>query len=456
MLKPIRSCLLFLFICSFCTRGFSQGYGMANGNFREADTSTLTFTLTDCIRFALKNQPAVNQARIDEGIANANRSIALSGWLPQVSGYAMYEHYFQLPTVFSSVNGTMEGFLSGVNNVSYPQINATQNIFSVDALLASRVAKLSLQASRQNTITNKINLVADVSKAFYDLLLSLEQINVYKDDTARLRKNQSDAYHRYMGGVSDKVDYKQATIALNNSRSQLKTAAESADAKYAVLKMLIGCAPNRNVIVSFDTAQMLQDVYVDTLAPLVVEKRTEYQQLKLAKMLQHQNTVYYKNGFIPSVSAFYNYTCEFENNSNSDLYSKAYPYSLAGVQLSIPIFNGFRLRDNVKKAKLQEERVDWDEINLKLSVYAQYRQALAGYKSSIYYLHEQGENVNMAREVYNIVKLQYTEGVKAYLDVIVAETDLQTSEINYLNALFQVLESKINLEKAMGDLPSEM
>ena len=58
----------------------------------------------------------------------------------------------------------------------------------------------------------------------------------------------------------------------------------------------------------------------------------------------------------------------------------------------------------------------------------------------------------MAREVYNIVKLQYSEGVKAYLDVIVAESDLQTSEINYLNAMFHLLESKIDLEQALGEI----
>ena len=62
----------------------------------------------------------------------------------------------------------------------------------------------------------------------------------------------------------------------------------------------------------------------------------------------------------------------------------------------------------------------------------------------------------MAHEVYDIVKLQYREGVKTYLDVIVAESDLQTSEISYLNALFQLLASKINLQQAAGDLPSEI
>ncbi len=78
---------------------------------------------------------------------------------------------------------------------------------------------------------------------------------------------------------------------------------------------------------------------------------------------------------------------------------------------------------------------------------------MSNYKSNIYFLQTQSENVRLAREVYNIVRLQYREGIKAYLDVIIAENDLKTAEVSYLNALFQVLESKIDLEKSMGDIP---
>jgi outer membrane protein TolC len=238
--------------------------------------------------------------------------------------------------------------------------------------------------------------------------------------------------------------------------AQLKTATEAVEAKYATLKMLMGLPAEERMAVRFDTAAMMQDIYVDTLEPLRIEKRIEYRQLMTARMMQHETTMYYQLGFIPTVSAFYNYTHEFESNKTADLYSKGYPFSYAGLQLNVPLFTGFRRLENVKKSKLQEERVDWDEVNLKLGIYTEYKQAMAAYKSSLYNLHEQGENVGMAREVYDIVKLQYSEGVKAYLDVIVAESDLQTSEINYLNALFQLLQSKVNLEKAMGNIQTEL
>ncbi len=421
-----------------------------------SNENTEILSLAECVKYALKNQPALNQSQIDEAIARANNAIAFSGWLPQVTGAANFQHYFQVPTVFSTVNGTLTQVQSGVANYSTPSVTASQTLFSPDVLLAVRAAKLNILEAKQNTKSTKIDLVSGVSKAFYDLLLSIQQVEVYKEDTARLIRNRSDAYNRYVSGIVDKVDYKQATIALNNSLAQLKGASEAIQAKYAGLKQLMGYPSAQNFSVRFDTVQMMQEIYADTLATLQFEKRIEYQELETARRIQRETTLYYQLGFLPSLSAYYNYNYEFESNEFSNLYTNAYPNSLFGIQLNIPIFTGFRRNENVHKAKLQERRTDWDEVNLKLAIYTQYKQALANYKSNLYNLHAQADNVDMAREVYNIVKLQYREGVKAYLDVIVAESDLKTSEINYLNALFQVLESKIDLEKAMGDISGDI
>jgi outer membrane protein TolC len=435
------------FFLLFVTKTFGQV--STDGN------ATQSLTLKECISYALKNQPALNQAVIDEGIAYENKAIATSSWLPQVTGSAFYQHYFQLPTAFSRVNGVLNPIPTSGYYASTPQLAVTQNIFSNDALLAIKAGTLYMHIAKENTNASKIALVVDVSKAFYDILLSTERINVYREDTSRLIKNQKDAYHRYQSGIADKVDYKQATISLNNALSQLKTATEGLKGKYAYLKQLLGTPVEQQLIVSFDTAQMMQDIYVDTLAALRVEKRTEYKTLQLLKDIQRETTRYYNLGFLPTLQAYYNYNLPYQSNENPDLFSKSYPSSLLGVQLTIPIFSGLKRIDNIRKAKLQEKRIDWDEINLKLGINSQYQQAIAAYKSNLYALRSQSENDAMAKEVYNIVKLQYTEGIKAYLDVIVAETDLQTSEINYLDALFQVLQSKLDVERAMGDIVVE-
>ena len=60
------------------------------------------------------------------------------------------------------------------------------------------------------------------------------------------------------------------------------------------------------------------------------------------------------------------------------------------------------------------------------------------------------ENQALAEDTYRIINLQYRSGVRAYLDVIVAEADLRTARLNVFNALYAVLVSKLDVQRALG------
>ena len=161
--------------------------------------------------------------------------------------------------------------------------------------------------AEQITDSARIYIVSSVSKSFYNLLLTLEEIDVLKEDTARLGRNILDAYNQFVGGIVDETDYEQAVITLNNSMAQLKQQTENVAPEYAALKQLMGCPPEQNFNVTFDTLQMMQEIYSDTTKLLQYESRIEYQQLQTVKELQHQQTVFAELSFLPTVSVFYNY-----------------------------------------------------------------------------------------------------------------------------------------------------
>jgi outer membrane protein TolC len=98
--------------------------------------------------------------------------------------------------------------------------------------------------------------------------------------------------------------------------------------------------------------------------------------------------------------------------------------------------------------------VNLEEMNLKSQIYTEYTSALANYKSNLYNLRLLDDNKSRAQNVYRVVSLQYKQGVVAYLNLLVAESNLITAEIGSIDALFQLLSSKIDLEKAMGEIPS--
>ncbi|WP_447640253.1 MULTISPECIES: TolC family protein [Chitinophagaceae] len=411
-----------------------------------------SYSLDECLGYALQNQPNLKQSLIKVDIAKATNAINKSGWYPQVGVTANLNHYLQRPTSLSNVNGVETPIKTSVINTSTPGVGVTQTIYNPSLIYVNKTAPIYIKQAQQVTDSVKINVVVNVSKAFYSLLLTLQQIDVLKEDTARLGESLRTAYHQYVGGIVDETDYEQATVTLNTSLVQLKQAQENIYPLYEQLKQYMGFPPEQQFDVSYDTTAMLNSIPIDTTRQLQFENRIEYQQLLTSKDLQRRLTDYYKTSYLPTLSAFYNYNYAFQNNAFSKLYQSAYPNSLVGLTLSVPVFTGFARVQNLHRSQLQEQLLDWNTVSLKSQIYSEYATALANYKSNMYNWQKMKDNVALAKRVYFVVNLQYQQGIVPYLNVITAESNLRTSELTYLNALFQVLSSKIDWQKAMGEI----
>jgi len=405
-------------------------------------------TLENVVNYAIQRNPDIKNASLNEEITETIIKSKLAEWYPQVNFNYSLQHTFQLPT--ANFNG--QYFKTGLQNTSSTQIGVTQNIFNRDVLLASRTSGDVRLLARQNSSQQKINIAAQVSKAFYDVILTVQQLRVIEEDINRINLSLKDAFYQYKSGVTDKTDYKRATISLNNAKSQKKNGEESLKAKYAYLKQLMSYPATSDFELQYDTTEMMKGIYIDTLQSINYNNRIEYKLLQTQKNLQLYNLKYNQWSFLPDVSAYGNYNLNFQNNSLSKVYNRSFPNSYAGLLLSIPIFQGGKRVQLIKQARLQVAQLDNNLLDIQNRINTEYQVALAAYKSNLTYYLSQRENVTLAQEVYDVIQLQYRSGVKSYIEVINSETDLRTAQINLYNALYQLLSSKIDVQQAMGNI----
>ncbi len=414
------------------------------------------YSLAGCINYALAHQPLVLQAKTDEAITEKDIRISLSGWLPQLNLQGDFQHYVDEPVIFlpdaNNPSGQKLKLRSGFINTSGLQFSADQSLYNSELVFAKKATRDLRRRSQQNTETVRIDLVVSVSKAFYDVLLTKEQLQVLDEDIQRLQRNYQDAYNLYKSGLTDKIDYQQAIISLNNTRAQQRSAAETMNAKYADLKAIMGYPPEKMLSLSYDSATIVKETLIDTMELLNYEKRIEYQSLKTNLNLLATNVSYYKWSALPVLSAYYNYNLVYQNDEFGSLYKADYPNSLIGLKLTLAIFQGAVRIQNLKKAQLLYKRSTYSEDDLKNRISSEYSHALSSYKSNLYALSLARENIGTAKSIFNTVKLQYNKGVQTYLQVLVSETDLRKAELNYLSTLFQVLSSKLDLQRALGDV----
>jgi outer membrane protein len=404
-------------------------------------------TLSNIIQYALERQALVQQAKLDEEITELQIKSKLSEWYPQVNFNYLYQRNFQVQS--SVIGGNVVRF--GVDNNSSLQFSATQSIFNRDVLLANHTKNQVRQQAKQLTESAKIDVVSDVSKAFYDVAIAEQLRKVARINIIRLERSLKDAQARYDAGIVDKTDYKRATIALNNATANRKTRQEDLNAKKSYLKALINYPEADPLEIIYDSAGLEKEIFVDTLQPIDYSRRIEFRILETQRVLQQAYVRYQKWSFIPSVAASGNYNLNYFDNAFSKLYNVSYPNSFAGLTVSFPIFQGGKRKFEIKTVERQLKRTDLDIINLKNSMYAEYTGALAAYKSSLANYRALKENLFLAQEVYDVIELQYQSGIKAYIEVIAAESDLRNAQVSYFNSLFQVLSSKIDVRRSLGD-----
>ena len=398
----------------------------------------------------------MNQLKIDEAIADQTIKSSLSDWFPQITSNAGLQHYLKQPVSifpnFSDPSGPKIEVTTGVKNNSNLQFIANQKIFNSDLWFAGKTAKDYRQEVRQTGQREAINLAVEVSKAFYDVLLTQQMLNIINDDIDRLSLSLKDALAMYNSGVRDKIDYSRANISLNSVRSQKIGITNSIKAKLAYLKQLMGYPEDKvlNLKMSFD--EMKKDIMLDTLQGIPYSKRIEYQLLETKLRLQRLSIGYERMGFLPSLSGFANYNYIFQNDDFSRLYNKAFPNSIVGLTLSFPIFEGGKRIHDLKRSKLYYDRLALDTVSLRNEMNTGYIGALTSYKNNLAAYNLTKANIDIARDVYSTVLSQYKEGVKPYLEVIISETDLRTAELNNLTSLIMLMFSKIDVEQALGKI----
>ncbi len=413
---------------------------------QDAPEDSTRFTVEEMVKFALVHSPLVQISELDAEIGDRQIKSSLSAWLPQVSANTQWSNNLKLQT--QPIGDQLITFgqpYSGNLNFALDQ-----TIFNRDVFLVSKGSSLARNQLSQTMETQKIDAVITVARAFYDLLLSIEQIRVFDENIVRQEKQYRDARARFEAGLVDKTDFQRASISLANIQSQRNRLVSSLEAKYSYLKQVSGYPLDRELTLHYEYGEMAGRAELDVAPEFILENRVDYQLARTRYSLAELETSYSKWAYIPTVKGFYSYNFLFFNQHFSSLLDQSFPTSALGLTASIPIFQGGKRSDEVRLAKLRQEKSRISLTDFEKQLNTDYESALADYKANYFAWQTLQDNLDLAEEVYNTIKLQYDEGIKAYVDLVVAESELRAAQINNYNALYSVLSSKLDLQRAMG------
>jgi len=415
------------------------------------------FSLQEAIEYAQRNQSAVQNAKIDEEIAANTVKQTIGIGLPQVNGSVNFQDFIKVPTnlVPGEIFGQPGELLPvqfGVKYQSSLGLELNQLIFDGSYLVGLQASKTYKELSSKSLKRSRIETAVAVSKAYYSVLVSNEQLSLLDANLLRLKKSLNDTKALYTNGFVEKIDVDRLTVLNNNLETERENVIRLLELNVNLLKFQMGMSIKSKLTLK-DSIAGLQSIQTFAVSDTAAYKnRIEYSLLETQKKLNELDLKRYKSQFLPSLSAFGSTSQNALSNSLGTLFERSFPTTLIGFRLAVPIISGGIKLYQVRNAKLEILKTENNLINLRNGINLEVEQAQTTYRNGLKSLENQNRNMELAQEVLRVTKIKYEQGVGSSIEVTTAETSLKEAQNNYINALYELLINKVNMDKALGKI----
>ena len=419
-------------------------------------------SLSECIDLAIENNENLKNSILEEKISKALSNEYLSIGFPQINfdGGIKYNH--EVPKSLLDISRFMPGVPEGTEQeVQFGQaydgrvdLFVNQMIFNGSYFVGLSAAKELVKLSEKMTKRNVIDIHESVSKAYYTTLNTKSRVDLVNSNIDRLDALLKQTKSLYENGFVEKLDLDRIQVSFNNLKSEKIKADRLYDLSLAVLKFQIGISVDKKIELIEEFNEELVTAFTFDLNEFDYSKRIEYSILQTDKNLKFYELKNNRSQYLPQVYANYNYgynTSASQSNIffESDRWKK---FGTFGLQVIVPIFDGFLKRSRINQSKFKIEQVENQMLFLERSINLQINQSLAAYQNSKESLKIASENLVLAQDVYFASEKKYAQGVGSNLELIDSNNSLKIAQNQYYNSLYESIISIIDIKKTLGIL----
>lgn len=306
-----------------------------------------------------------------------------------------------------------------------------------------------LQEENISQIESKIN--GDVKKSFYNVLLLKEVINLNKQSITNAQENLRVVEARYKAGVALEYDYIRAKVQVETLKPQLTQSENNLQIAKKLLKNTIGLKDEQDIDVSGSLIYDSTEVWgsMDNLIKNISEKNVTVRQLKLTKKINEQLVdVDYAN-YLPKFYLFGQYQIQANENDGRSISNYRFFNSVvAGIGLTwdLNLFrNSYKEEQSIIEVKKTEEQI----VKVKELLKTQTESVVLKLEDAKNRIQSQSEVVITAERGYELAKVSYKNGVLNQIDVVDAELALSQTKLAYIQAIYDYLIARTELEQLL-------
>ena len=339
----------------------------------------------------------------------------------------------------------------GLDNSYSMGFSASMPLVAPQLWASMKLSDAQILQSVEQARASKLDLVAQVKQAYYTLLLANDSKRVIQQSYDMAALTYDIYSKRYSAGDASEYDVLRTSVAMKNVEPQLLQADIAIKQAKLQLMVLMGVDASQDLQFKGELSDYEKTMYEDVMAlPTDYSLNTSLRQNELQQNTLDQSVRVNKMAWYPTLALTANYNWTSSSDGSPFKNFRWNPYSVVGLNLSIPLFTGGRRNNNIRMAEIQATQNRLQRENIERSVSMQAKLAIDNIQLNVRQIASCSESVGQADRAHSIMQQSFDIGAASYLNLRDSELALTQSRLTYYQAIYNYLVATTDLELLMG------
>lgn len=410
--------------------------------------------LDEALKLALSENPTIRIAEMEVERYDYVKRQTWGNLLPQLSMGGQINHTFIKQNM-------SKGFSLGSDQYTTisTTLDATIPLFAPTVYRTLKMNRVEMENAVEQARATRIGLVAEVKKAFYNILLAEESLEVLIKSQKTTQETVDDTELKFKNGLASEYDLLTARVQLSNLRPTIIQTKNSIQVAKRLLKMYLSIPEEIDIQVEGRLDEMRDAVMMgtDNLA-LDLSQNSELKTLELQEELMTRQLKVANASRLPSIGLFGNFTISGNNmgsiefpsmNVIRDGYYWQNPL-FAGVKMTIPLFAGLTKMNKSKELKNRIQQISLQRKYAEDRVTVELKSSLNDLMTARETMFAEEQTVSQAEKAYRISDTRYRAGAGTILELNTAQLSETQARLNFSQAIYNYLAAKAEYDRIIG------
>lgn len=406
----------------------------------------MMLTLDKALEIALEENPTVQIADQTIEVKKYAKKGTYAALWPEISLSATYQRYVK-KQMFHFQGTTME---VGTTNNAAGGVQAVMPLVNFQLWKSLKLSAMDVELAVEQARSSRIDMVEQVSKAFYQVLMAKDAYNVYKRVYDNAVENHKLVEKKYNVGAVSEFDYIRSGVSVSNAEPNVLKAENTIVLALWQLKALLGMDLQLDIDCEGALADFEQKMMAGYQAEGDMTNNTTLKQLDIQERMLEQTLKVQRAANLPSLSLSANYTYTALDETMKIQHYKWNPYSVVGLSLNVPIFAGGKRRANINQAKLNLQNIELQREHIERQLRTALMQYQCNLETSVKEFYASSQSLSQAKRGYEIAVKRYEIGGGTLLDVDNSQVAYTQAELSRVTAIYNYLINTVEIDKLIG------